>query len=396
MGNAKIHDDGTFERINNPLLNYGVMLYTRVSIILDAALVLSKAAAISIRYSYVRRQSPIDPNEREPKIIDHVTQQLKLFPSLIKGIVFKVMARNLLNLRLKVNEELKSGDLSRLPELHALSCGLKAVCTNEAVKWTEICRLSCGGHGFLESAGLHNLYKFAVTYQTYEGDNTVLLLQTARFLLKSFERAKSGKLLVRGVSYIEDFLSLKGERLNFIGSIDGILKAVQITAAGNIEKALRGTDNKKTLNQMGSTLTKAAELHCFAYILSTLIDELSNETRKSSPELKEIFENILEFFAVDLILNLLGEVLQFVNITNMEIENLQKRLENSLKFLKTNAIGLVDGFDFSDEVLSSTLGSYDGNVYGRLFEAAKKSPLNQEEVNKSFNLYLKPFLKSNL
>lgn len=64
--------------------------------------------------------------------------------------------------------------------------------------------------------------------------------------------------------------------------------------------------------------------------------------------------------------------------------------------MRSNAIGIVDGFDISDAVLASTLGAYDGNVYERLLETAKKSPLNQEDVNQSFHLYLKPFMKSNL
>lgn len=87
---------------------------------------------------------------------------------------------------------------------------------------------------------------------------------------------------------------------------------------------------------------------------------------------------------------------QFVNITSADIERLQGRLEAALKKLRNNAIGIVDGFDIPDEVLGSVLGASDGNVYERLLEAAKSSPLNQEDVNKSFHLYLKPFMKSNL
>lgn len=49
-----------------------------------------------------------------------------------------------------------------------------------------------------------------------------------------------------------------------------------------------------------------------------------------------------------------------------------------------------------DKILCSALGAFDGNVYERLFEEAQKSPLNQEPVNKSFHMYLKPFLKANL
>lgn len=79
-----------------------------------------------------------------------------------------------------------------------------------------------------------------------------------------------------------------------------------------------------------------------------------------------------------------------------DIEVLQAWLEEILAAIRPNAIGIVDGFDINDAVLSSALGSYDGNVYERLYEEAQKSPLNAEPVNKSFQQYLKPFLKASL
>lgn len=75
---------------------------------------------------------------------------------------------------------------------------------------------------------------------------------------------------------------------------------------------------------------------------------------------------------------------------------LQAWLEELLAAIRPNSIGIVDSFDIHDDVLGSTLGAYDGNVYERLFEEASKSPLNSEPVNKSFKLHLKPFMKSNL
>lgn len=81
---------------------------------------------------------------------------------------------------------------------------------------------------------------------------------------------------------------------------------------------------------------------------------------------------------------------------SQDIDKLQQWLEKLLSEIRPNAVGLVDSFDIRDEILASTLGAYDGNVYERLFEEACKSPLNSEPVNKSFDLYLKPFLKSSL
>ena len=88
--------------------------------------------------------------------------------------------------------------------------------------------------------------------------------------------------------------------------------------------------------------------------------------------------------------------MQFVDLSEENVKDLQIRLENLLTKIRPNAVGIVDGFDIPDEVLGSALGAYDGNVYERIFAEAQKSPLNQEPVNKSFNLYLKPFMKSNL
>lgn len=87
---------------------------------------------------------------------------------------------------------------------------------------------------------------------------------------------------------------------------------------------------------------------------------------------------------------------QFTNIKDSDIQQLQQKLEVCLAKIRPNAIGIVDGFDIPDHILCSALGAYDGNVYERLFAEAQKSPLNQEPVNKSFHLYLKPFMKSNL
>ena len=45
---------------------------------------------------------------------------------------------------------------------------------------------------------------------------------------------------------------------------------------------------------------------------------------------------------------------------------------------------LVDAFDYSDYVLNSALGRYDGNVYEDLFRWAQRSVLNDEQVMLSY------------
>jgi len=65
-------------------------------------------------------------------------------------------------------------------QLHATSAGLKAFSTAGMMNGVEQCRLACGGHGYSQASGLPKIYASQVSACTYEGENTVLLLQTAR------------------------------------------------------------------------------------------------------------------------------------------------------------------------------------------------------------------------
>ena len=77
-----------------------------------------------------------------------------------------------------------AGDASRLPALHAMTSGLKAACTSYAAAGVETCRLLCGGHGYSLASGLPSLFAEFAPSQTYAGDNVVMLLQAARWVVK--------------------------------------------------------------------------------------------------------------------------------------------------------------------------------------------------------------------
>lgn len=88
--------------------------------------------------------------------------------------------------------------------------------------------------------------------------------------------------------------------------------------------------------------------------------------------------------------------MQVINISDAELTSLQTRLEEVLKSLRPDAVAICDGFDLHDVNLASTLGSYDGNVYERIFEAAKCNPLNHQPVPEVFHTHLRPLMKSKI
>ena len=63
-----------------------------------------------------------------------------------------------------------------------MSCCLKSVVSRESTSIIDQCRFACGGHGFLMSSNLPCLNTTAAATVTYEGEYTVLLLQTGRLV----------------------------------------------------------------------------------------------------------------------------------------------------------------------------------------------------------------------
>jgi hypothetical protein len=65
-------------------------------------------------------------------------------------------------------------------KLHAVSSGLKAYTSTMAERFSQICRIACGGHGYLVASGIKNVNNMLDAGCSYEGDNAVLYQQTAR------------------------------------------------------------------------------------------------------------------------------------------------------------------------------------------------------------------------
>lgn len=124
-------------------------------------------------------------------------------------------------------EEIKSGNFKRMPDMHVMSCSLKVLCTTDGCAGIEKLRLSCGGHGYLSSANFGNIYGNAVAAYTYEGENTVLLLQVGRSLMKSWNKYVSGVPISPGFAYFKQSDVVP----KWDGSWSTILRVFQYTAA---------------------------------------------------------------------------------------------------------------------------------------------------------------------
>uniref|UniRef100_F1KYT0 Peroxisomal acyl-coenzyme A oxidase 1 n=1 Tax=Ascaris suum TaxID=6253 RepID=F1KYT0_ASCSU len=154
MGFSKVTPNGEYVKPIHEKLGYGSMVFIRSVMISQQALFLAMACTIGIRYSCVRRQGEITPGSSEIKVIDYQTQQYRLFPQLARAYAYWFTGNYVRVLYAQVLDELKENKIELLPELHALSSGLKAVVTHQVAIGIEQCRMACGGHGYSDASGL--------------------------------------------------------------------------------------------------------------------------------------------------------------------------------------------------------------------------------------------------
>ncbi|KAG6460354.1 hypothetical protein O3G_MSEX011930 [Manduca sexta] len=340
--------DGTYVKSKNEKLAYGTMVFVRVMILTDVAYEIARAATIAVRYAAVRHQSQPKPGQPEPAIINYVTQQHKLFIAIATSHAFRVTGMWLFNTYAQFLADMGKGKLDQLPELHALACCLKAVCSKDATARVDECRHACGGHGYMQSSNLPIINNIVTATVTYEGEFTVLMLQTARFLVKAWKQASIGKVMTPTVAYLVDSSNQKWQN-----NPEGIIRGFKLVSLGKIKAAC-----------------EALEKHA-----KTGMD----------------YEDAWNMASVQLVY-----ASEYSSISGSDISQLQTRYEELLALIRPNAVGLVDAFDIRDEILASALGAYDGRVYERLMEEALKSPLNKEPVNRSFHMYLKPLMQAKL
>lgn len=87
------------------------------------------------------------------------------------------------------------------PNHHILS-GFKAMFSNQALSDVEEARRACGGAGYQSNSGFTALFSGASPVPTYEGENTVMLGQASRYLVKQIKKASEGKKLTFPFTYL--------------------------------------------------------------------------------------------------------------------------------------------------------------------------------------------------
>ena len=416
MKHSIVESDGSYQPPPVAKASYGTMVFVRSDIVMNAALYMKKAVTIATRYNLVRRQSnPGNKNsgqgtstpELELQVIDYQHSQRTLFPILAKAFAFHCTSDFMRRMYFKYEKLSRAtGDFSSLPELHATSSGLKAYCSWATKDAIELCRLSCGGQGFMAVSGFGSTFGNYAPNATYEGDNNVLCLQTARYLLKVARAAAELAACRRGISGAESSevapthatsgsarYLLEGSGGVELGSRLG--RAVGLRHIGELLRAYAHASRRQVLELARRAGTskpdhaisvdmvawiKAAKAHCEYVVLLNFADSVSDVKSRVSASTAVVLDRLVALHALATMEDRMADFIEDGYLAAEQAAAVRAEVLSLLTELRPDAAALVDSFALDDYFLNSALGAHDGDVYQRLFDEVQDAPFNASHV----------------
>lgn len=387
-----VSENGEYKKVGNEKLMYSGMLVLRVILVHAAVMLNASSTTIAIRYSCVRRQTA-GSDGKELQVIDYQTQQYRLFPALAYSYAFHFAAtrftNSLTDVKAKTNE-FHDIDAMELNKIHVITCGLKSCSFEYGRIFSQNNRLCCGGHGYSMASGIPSIIQELDAGSTYEGDNVVLLLQTARYLLKCAQMNKSPHLEMNELNQIKDSNVYKhfAEYLNIYYRLYDEMM-MEITNKMMYLVTERGFTKFQAWNESSVLLTTLAKVYIHIYVSNCFLLAVHGHSVAANQQaLSELFELFLLYNFCD---THASHLLKYNIIDSTKMSEHNERVCKLLTKIRVNAVLLVDAFDFLDSNLCSALGAYDGRAYERLLEYAKNSKMNDKEVHEGYEKYQKPY-----
>jgi acyl-CoA oxidase len=396
-------------------VHYTTMMTARANMVSTSAARLAQCSTIAIRYSCVREQGFVDNSDssyraKENKIIDHKIQQYRLLKQLSGSYALKFTGTWMLE-QLRKMEGKDMGVITNpemLKELAGTSAGLKSLTTIMATNGIEDLRKCCGGNGYLLSTGISALSQDYLWQVTAEGDFIILAMLTAKSLLKSIQTIFNGKKLTGIVDYFniigESGFNLAQLKPNPVTRSDDLCSLPYLLSlfkyrtleknyilAKDFTDFVKKTQTKteEAYNVFSNELLVAGHAHCYYIIMNNFVNKI-NECQNL--KIKHVLTRLCILFACSHFLDEnWGDIL-----SKEQFRHIRDRTYAVMKEIRPDAVSLVDAFDFSDFVVKSSIGRYDGNVYEALFDAAQKSILNQIDPFLGYEEYLKPHLNKDI
>jgi len=365
----------------------GILSLGRVSIVLQCFANLQMAITISIRYSCVRRQ--FGPTvETEWPVIEYQTQQWRLIPYIAAGYVlsnfYRSFFKDYINFFIGVSYGGTSPEQPEMgAEIHCLSSVGKAMSGWIARDCIQESREACGGHGYLKAARLGSLRNDHDANNTYEGDNNVLLQQTANYLLKKMKEKTSEGKPINSPSGSVDFLDnyqtiLSSTGVMSVQNTDDVLRTYHFLVTWLLKKSEEKLQKQLEKHNRDLFVARSQSQVYYLRSLSIAFFECDATARfhrfirtEAPQDLQPVLDKLCLLFGLWSLEKHLATLFEakYFHDSFPAATSVRELILDLCGQLKDDAVALVDVFAPPDFILNSCLGASDGRVYEHIFDA---------------------------
>ncbi|KAL9937191.1 hypothetical protein V8E36_003600 [Tilletia maclaganii] len=413
MKHTQVTRDGEVREPPLQQLTYGALLQGRTAMVADAANTAKKALTIATRYAAVRRQFKASPQAAlETQILDYPIHQRRLMPLLAQATAFGFTALEMTRLFEETStalEALEPGDpnlektIEMLKETHATSAGLKAFCTWGTLEAIDKCRQACGGHGYSSYNGFPAMYADFAVHCTWEGDNTILALQSGRSLISSYLDAKQkGKKFSEATSYMNDIetvLKKKCSGEKELNTLAGIEAGWATVAAAAVKKAAEdfeglvksGKSRDEAFEICSQVRFVAASIHSSGYIFRQFKQAVERLPEDAKDGVRTNLEIVAKLYGLWQMEEKAAFFLRSGWLSGEQLDTVQALVSGLCAKVRSFAIPLIDAFALSDHIINSPIGVKSGDIYREYFRAVRRAN-PQNKPHPYFERVIKPFL----
>ena len=382
-----IDSEGAVKKQGNPKRMYTAMMRTRCALLIMAYSATFKSVTIATRYSLFRTQF-LDSNKAPIPIYNYQMQREKLFREMAKAYTMNLSTASLLEVVKQNNRLALKDDFSELQNTHILLCSFKSLFTYWQSDSASNLIRACGGHGYSGYSGLPHLLTEEFPNQILEGENSVLLLQVARHLSKTwFELQRDKPVQLSGFfGFLRDRDALLESPVPVSAEPSALAQLFrratcflsQQLAASMVQHMAQTPDPKQVWDtKVGNQCQRLARIFSVQAILEAAQQTLG--TLGEGP-VRAALSRLLQLAAINLVDEFAGPLLESGALTAAHLAVLLPRRDALLDELAVDGLVLAEGMQWDDDFLGSAIGSADKDPYETLLKWARElGQLNQFE-----------------
>jgi acyl-CoA oxidase len=263
-------------------------------------------------------------------------------------------------------------------EVHAIMSICKPLCAWYSQRGLQECRELMAGHGYSSFSGIPTLMSDNDVNNTWEGENNVLLQQTARYIFKNLQRIIKGQAIE---SEFVSFLTINGShsepKAEFTSkeqlrdNIPLLKKMMEHRTQLLVRKSMtRLQENGGKFHNMFETWnhTQAFFMHSLSIsfgemVLTGELSKMAEVAKAQCTDTGAILTRLLELFVASKVVADLGTFREGDYISSDQGNMIRDWMMDLCNEVAESSIRLIDAVALPDKLLGSAFGVADGRMY---------------------------------